>query len=87
MGMKRASITIPDELEKALEDYRGDLEVTPALAAVVQAALREYLEKRGYIPAGEEPIPSSGRKPSLFEDAPEIGGKRTAADVVIEDRR
>src|SRR5919202_4972654 len=38
--MKRTSITIPDELEKALEDYRRDLEVPSALAAVVQAALR-----------------------------------------------
>jgi len=54
---------------------------------VVQAALREYLEKRGYLPPEEELIPSSGGKPSLFEDAPKLGGKTTAADVVIEDRR
>jgi Arc/MetJ-type ribon-helix-helix transcriptional regulator len=85
--MKRTSITIPDELEKALEDYRRDLEVPSALAAVVQAALREYLEKRGYIPVGEELVPPSGGKPSLLEDAPKIGGKKTAADAVIEDRR
>ncbi len=63
------------------------MEVSPTLAAVVQAALREYLSTRGYVPVREELIPSSGGKPSLFEGAPEIRGERTAADVVIEDRR
>jgi hypothetical protein len=39
--MRRASITITDELERAVERYRRDLEVPPALAAVVQTALGE----------------------------------------------
>jgi hypothetical protein len=38
--MKRATITIPDELERAIEKYRGDLEIPPALVAIVQTALR-----------------------------------------------
>lgn len=42
-------MTIPDDLEKALEEYRRGFEVSPALAAVMQAALREYLAERGYI--------------------------------------
>ncbi len=56
--MKRASVDIPDDLEKALEKYRKDFDGSPALAAVVQTALREYLAERGYIEreeAGEEP--------------------------------
>ena len=52
--MKRASMTIPDDLEKALEVYQNDVEVPPALAAVLQAALREYLAQRGYLPAASE---------------------------------
>lgn len=46
-------MTIPDDLEKALEEYRKDFEVSPALAAVMQAALREYLTERGYIERNE----------------------------------
>ena len=68
--MRRASITIPDGLESALEKYRGDLEAPPSLASVVQAALWEYLEGRGYpVEAGEvfedeqEIIPATGPKP------------------------
>lgn len=44
--MKRATITIPDELEAKLEEYVRRQEVPPALTAVVQTALREFLEKR-----------------------------------------
>jgi Arc/MetJ-type ribon-helix-helix transcriptional regulator len=44
--MKRATITIPDELEAKLEEYVRRQEVPPALTAVVQTALREFLERR-----------------------------------------
>ena len=50
--MRRATITIPDELEEALEAYRRSQEVPAALTAVAQAALREYLERRGFLPDG-----------------------------------
>ena len=70
--MRRASITVPDGLEAALERYRGDLEAPPSLASVVQAALGEYLEGRGYpVETGEvfedeqEIIPASGPKPRV----------------------
>lgn len=48
--MKRATITVPDDLAGPLDAYRRDQEVPPALTAVVQAALREYLAGRGYLP-------------------------------------
>jgi len=93
--MRRASITIPDGLEAALEKYRGDLEAPPSLASVVQAALGEYLEGRGYpVEAGEvfedeEIIPASGPKPRGRRfDAPRLKeGARPVSDAVIEDRR
>jgi Arc/MetJ-type ribon-helix-helix transcriptional regulator len=47
--MKRASITLPDDLAKAVDDYVQAQEVPPALTAVVQAALREYLQQRGFL--------------------------------------
>lgn len=47
--MKRATITLSDDIEEALEAYRSDQEIPPALTAVAQAALREYLAERGYL--------------------------------------
>lgn len=46
--VKRATITISDELETSLEAYIRRQEARPALTAVVQAALREYLDRRGF---------------------------------------
>jgi Arc/MetJ-type ribon-helix-helix transcriptional regulator len=49
--MKRATVTIPDDLEKAVDSYVRSQEAPPPLTAVVQAALREYLTQRGYLRA------------------------------------
>ena len=51
--MKRATVTISDELEASLIAYVSQQEVAPALTAVVQAALQEYLARRGYAPSGK----------------------------------
>jgi hypothetical protein len=49
--MRRATITLPDEIEQALDAYFDDQQIQPALTAVVQAALRDYLAERGYFPS------------------------------------
>lgn len=94
--MRRANITIPYGLESALERFRGDLEVTPSLASVVQATLREYLEERGYpvedgavLEDEQEIILPTGPKPKGLRgsDAPRLKGGPTMAETVIEDRR
>lgn len=46
--MKRATITISDELEPALDAYLTRQDVAPALTALVHAALTEFLGKRGF---------------------------------------
>ena len=48
--MRRATITVPDDLECALDAYIHDQEVPPALTTAVQAALRQYFAERGYLP-------------------------------------
>jgi predicted nucleic acid-binding protein len=53
--MKRATITLPDELEEALEAYRRSRELSLPLTALTQAALREYLERRGFLPPSSTP--------------------------------
>lgn len=45
--MRRASITIPDELEADLAAYLADQEVEPSLAAITQTALRQFLRGGG----------------------------------------
>jgi hypothetical protein len=49
--MKRATVTIPDDLAKAVEKYAQTQEVRPPLTTIVQVALREYLRERGYLRA------------------------------------
>ena len=47
--MKRATITFPDDLAEAVEDYVRAQETPPALTKLMQTALREYLRERGFL--------------------------------------
>ncbi len=47
--MKRATVTFPDDLAEAVENYLRAQEAPPALTTVMQAALREYLGGRGFL--------------------------------------
>jgi hypothetical protein len=47
--MKRATMTLPDDLAQAAERYLASQEAPPTLTAVVQAALRQYLGERGFL--------------------------------------
>ncbi len=47
--MKRATMTLPDDLAEAVENYLQAQEAPPTLTTVVQAALREYLRERGFL--------------------------------------
>ena len=44
--MKRATITIPDELEAELDAFLAEQEPRPSLTGVIQSALRAYLDER-----------------------------------------
>jgi hypothetical protein len=63
--MKRATMTLPDDLAQAVDEYIAAQEVPPALTAVVQAALREYLRAREFLrpyrPLKITPKGNSGR--------------------------
>jgi metal-responsive CopG/Arc/MetJ family transcriptional regulator len=47
--MKRATMTFPDDLAKAMDEYVQSQEAPPSLTTVMQAALREYLRERGFL--------------------------------------
>src|ERR1700733_4797860 len=47
--MKRFTVTLPDELAQAIENYQTSYDAPPALTAVVQAARRQYSGERGFL--------------------------------------
>jgi metal-responsive CopG/Arc/MetJ family transcriptional regulator len=49
--MKRATVTLPDDLAEAVDRYSRSQEARAPLTAVVQAALRQFLTERGYLRA------------------------------------
>lgn len=63
--MKRATVTLPDDLAEAVEKFTEAQNVPPALTTVVQVALREYLQERGFLrtyrPLKLEALGNSGR--------------------------
>jgi hypothetical protein len=63
--MKRATVTLPDDLAEAVDNYTRSQSARPALTAIVQAALREYLSERGFLgtyrPLKLGPLGNSGR--------------------------
>jgi metal-responsive CopG/Arc/MetJ family transcriptional regulator len=44
--MRRATITIPDDLEADLASYLETQDAAPSLASIVETALRLYLEEK-----------------------------------------
>jgi hypothetical protein len=63
--MKRATMTFPDDLAKAMDDYLQSQDAPPSLTTLMQAALREYLRERGFLrefrPLKITPKGNSGR--------------------------
>jgi hypothetical protein len=46
--MKRATITIPDDLESEMGSYMKAQDAPPSLNGIVEAALRRFLEESGW---------------------------------------
>ena len=42
-------MTLPDDLADAVDEYVRSQEAPPSLTTVVQVALRQYLEERGFL--------------------------------------
>ena len=78
--MKRTTITIPDEIQRALTAYYQDQEIAPTLTAVVQEALRDYLAERGYLP------PTRPLRISPAERGSGKGDVSTAHDRYLAER-
>ncbi|HEY1679922.1 MAG TPA: hypothetical protein VGG04_19550 [Candidatus Sulfotelmatobacter sp.] len=47
--MKRVTITLPDELAAAVDEYLGAQDGRITFTALAQEALREFLGKRGFL--------------------------------------
>jgi predicted nucleotidyltransferase len=75
--MRRATITIPDDLEADLEAYVADQKVPPSLAAITQTALRQFLRGR---PPGDGPVDEVLRHRSEIRA---IAAARGANDIYL----
>lgn len=75
--MKRTSVSLTDELRSALDRYRRDHGESAPVGATVQAALAEYLTRRGYPPARER---------SFLHVTPSERGSGAADGSVVHDR-
>jgi hypothetical protein len=73
--MKRATITFPDDLAEAIDQYLKNQETPPAMTTVVQTALREFLQERGLL---------RSHRPFHITPAPRGSGK---SDVSVDHDR
>jgi hypothetical protein len=93
--MKQATITLTDDLEKALDRYLEGFVTPPDLDVIVRRALETYLAARGIeselddtsIIDGGDIIYPTGPKPEPLEDPPALLSGGCVSDTVIEDRR
>jgi hypothetical protein len=67
--VRRATVTISDELESNLDAYIRQQEAAPPLTAVVHAALKEYLARRGFAPGRRKLRITPASKGSGVRDA------------------
>jgi metal-responsive CopG/Arc/MetJ family transcriptional regulator len=78
--MKRATVTLPDDLAEAVDNYLQAQEAPPALTTVVQAALREYLRERGFLrayrPLKIRAVGNSGRSDVSADHDAYFAGKK-----------
>ena len=86
-SMRRASVTISDDVERALEAYGHDQDIPPRLVDVVQAALREYLAGRGYLMHASSGRPRRKPRGVPKERRVRIEGPDNLGSAVVEDRR
>lgn len=73
--MKRATITFPDDLVEAMDQYMKQQETPAAMTTVVQTALREFLQERGLL---------RSHRPFRITPAPRGSGK---SDVSLNHDR
>jgi hypothetical protein len=78
--MRRATITLPDDLEAELESYLETQDAAPSLTSLIEAALRRYLREK-QLEARQYRAPAG---PLRITPAKKGSG---AADVALEHDR
>ena len=66
--MKRASVTIPDDLAEAVDKYAQAQDAPPAFTTIVQSALRHYLADRGFLRERRPLVITPAKKGSGLRD-------------------
>jgi hypothetical protein len=79
--MRRATITIGGDLEEALQLYTSRQEAAPTFTSLVQAALREYLARRGAVAPAHPLRITPAKKGSGKSDVSQRHDEYFAADA------
>ncbi len=66
--VRRATVTITDEIQANLDAYIRQQDVSPPLTAIMQAALQEFLARRGFIPGAKKLRITPAKKGSGAKD-------------------
>jgi hypothetical protein len=66
--MRRATVTIGDDIEAQLDSWMRQQDAAPPLTAVVQSALREFLALRGFATSSRKLRITPSRKGSGSDD-------------------
>ncbi|HMD32992.1 MAG TPA: hypothetical protein VKG84_13850 [Candidatus Acidoferrales bacterium] len=77
--MKRATVTLPDDLAEAVDRYSRAQEAGAPFTAVVQVALRQFLTERGYLRAREALRITPARRGSGRRDVSQAHDRYLAA--------
>ena len=76
--MRRATITLTDELEAAVEAHLSQLATPPSLNVLLQVALRQYLAAGGARPGRELPASVVEEPPAAYDSS------RPAAEISLD---
>ena len=66
--MRRATVTITDEIQANLDAFIRQQEVSPPLTAIMKTALQEFLARRGFVPGARELRITPAKKGSGAKD-------------------
>ena len=91
--MRQRTITLPDDLEQAVERYRERFEVPPEFDTLVRRALVRYLAQPDpditpddNISDDDDIIYPTRPKPEPMENPPSLLGGASVAEAIIDER-
>lgn len=84
--MRRATITLPDDLEAEVEEYLAKQEAPPSLTSLIQAALRRFLRESRRHRGEDRPYDELESRLGVMAEASEVAEEPGVYEIGIERR-